>query len=194
MSEVGPTAPARPAADDDDDNEEVMWYGVNTASMQDEESDQSKASRAHNLVIKKGHLDGRPVRILLDSGATDNLIRPHLVSWNVLKTKHVKMVGFDGLSRPATEVIDCVASVDFESDLPGVGFTTVFTTWDLGLKNFDVILGKPWFHDFNPIIDWRSHAIVSIERRHDLPTNERQPAPWAKEAYVIKVSEVLPLH
>ncbi|ETV97972.1 hypothetical protein H310_09277 [Aphanomyces invadans] len=128
------------------------------------------------------------------AGATDNLIRPSLVSFDVLKTKHVTMVCFDGLSRPATEVTDCVASVDFESDLPGQGFTTIFTTRDLGPKNFDIIVGKPWFHDFNPVIDWRSHAIISIERRSGLPTYERQLAPGAQEAYVIKVSEVQPLH
>lgn len=192
MSEVESPAPAPPPADDDD--EEIMWYGVNTTSMQSDERAQATDARAHHLVIKKGYLDGRPVRILLDSGATDNLIRPHLVSWDVLKTKQVKMVGFDGLARPATEATDCIASVDFVSDLPGEGFTTVFTTWDLGPKNFDVILGKPWFHDFNPVIDWRSHAIVSIDRRQDLPTYDRQPAPWAKEAYVLKVSEVPPLH
>ncbi|OQR84345.1 hypothetical protein ACHHYP_13511 [Achlya hypogyna] len=120
-----------------DDDEEISTYGTFTAVTL------GPRAMVHKLLIEQGVFDDKPARILLDSGATDNLVRPALVT-HVSGHRRVKMEAFDCPARAPTEVGVCTSKVNL-ANAPGVEFECEFSTWDL-----------------NPVINWRTHKIESI--------------------------------
>ncbi|KAF4039828.1 hypothetical protein GN244_ATG07984 [Phytophthora infestans] len=62
-----------------------------------------KSEQKCNLFIKKGRINGRDVRILLDTGASTNMIKPGMAS-NVLLSRRLQAQRFDGTLTPATDV------------------------------------------------------------------------------------------
>ncbi|RHZ34647.1 hypothetical protein DYB37_011628, partial [Aphanomyces astaci] len=108
------------------------------------------------LMIKSGVINGKVVKILIDSGATNSLCRVGLGK-HVIRSKAVRISGYDGLMSPLTETRELKETVQIDT------FTfhdTQLTEWDLKDKAFDVILGQPWFKKHNPVIDWRKHDII----------------------------------
>ncbi|RHZ34653.1 hypothetical protein DYB26_012246, partial [Aphanomyces astaci] len=75
---------------------------------------------------------------------------------HVIRSKAVRISGYDGLMSPLTETRELKETVQIGT------FTfhdTQLTEWDLKDKAFDVIQGQPWFKKHNPVIDWRKHDI-----------------------------------
>ncbi|KAF0713732.1 Aste57867_4235 [Aphanomyces stellatus] len=109
----------------------------------------SKLRHREALMIKPGVMNGKPVKVLIDSGATNSLCRLGNGK-HVVRTKPVRLAGYDGaMSEPTRtrEVKKNVAiDVFFFKDTPMI-------EWDLKEKDFDVILGQPWFQQHNPVID-----------------------------------------
>jgi hypothetical protein len=139
---------------EDDEDEEIEVFETNTVR----ESSRASKGDANALMTKTGTLCGKSVRILVDSGATNIMCRPGLGK-NVLREKEVSVEGFDGYMTKPTVVNEVCETLKFD------GWTfkdLVMTEWDLGHKKIDVILGKPWFHQFNPQIDWIQHKVLSI--------------------------------
>ncbi|KAF0706182.1 hypothetical protein As57867_006777, partial [Aphanomyces stellatus] len=105
------------------------------------------AAPENKLMIVQGAIDGKSVRILIDCGASNLLCRPGLAK-KVIRSKEVQAEGFDGHCSGIKKVKEAAGTLCFGqwtfSDL-------IFTEWDLGKKDFDIILGKPWFFRFNPI-------------------------------------------
>ncbi|OWZ20975.1 Retroelement pol Polyprotein [Phytophthora megakarya] len=95
-----------------------------------------QAVNAHQLLAKKGKLNGTPVKILLDSDADHNVVRKGLVT-QVVRRKKAIAERFDGSVTDAQWVNE----------------------WDLPATH-DVILGKPWFSRFNPNINWCTHEVI----------------------------------
>ncbi|KAF1334823.1 Retroelement pol polyprotein, partial [Globisporangium splendens] len=96
-----------------------------------------EVARKINLFVVNGRIDGNDVHILIDSGASTNLIQR-----------------FDGrrTKKQANEVeASCqVQDKKFEA--------MQFTEWDLP-KSHDVIFDQSWFVEHNPIIDWRKQTF-----------------------------------
>ncbi|ETV66444.1 hypothetical protein H257_17112 [Aphanomyces astaci] len=118
----------------------------------------SQESGRAPLMIKSGIINGKVVNILIDSGATNSLCRVGLGK-NVIRSKAVRISGYDGLMSPLTETRELKETVQIGT------FTfhdTQLTEWDLKDKAFDVILGQPWFKKHNPVIDWRKHDGWSV--------------------------------
>ncbi|KAF0696175.1 Aste57867_13053 [Aphanomyces stellatus] len=110
-------------------------------------------------MIKSGVMNDTPVKVLIDSEATNSLCRLGL--WkHVVRTKTNRLAGYVGaMSKPTRtrEVKENVAiDVFFFKDTPMI-------EWDLKENDFDVILRQPWFQQHNPVIDWRKQTIVSME-------------------------------
>ncbi|RHY48826.1 hypothetical protein DYB30_010713 [Aphanomyces astaci] len=103
------------------------------------------------LMIKSGVINGKVVKILIDSGATNSLCRVGLGK-HVIRSKAVRISGYDGLMSPLTETRELKETVQIGT------FTfhdTQLTEWDLKDKAFDVILGQPWFKKHNPWMSMR---------------------------------------
>ncbi|CAK4940027.1 unnamed protein product [Aphanomyces euteiches] len=119
----------------------------------------SRDMKNQALMIKSGVMNGKVVKVLIDSGATNSLCRLGLGK-NVMRLKNT------------IEVKETI-HVDF--------FTfkdTVMTEWDLKDKAFDVILDQPWFRKFNPVINWRKHEIESIDDEVEVNTVSTSVPGW----------------
>ncbi|POM67648.1 Hypothetical protein PHPALM_16314 [Phytophthora palmivora] len=86
-----------------------------------------KSERKSNLFIKKGRVNGKDVRILLDTGASTNMIKPGLAS-TVLLSRRLQAQRFDGTLTPLTDV----KQVESPVSMDGYFFPTMeFVEWKL---------------------------------------------------------------
>ena len=132
-----------------------------------------------DLIIKAGVCDDKPCKILLDSGATCNIVKPgYLKRSTALKTFQVTR--FDGSSTVKKDVPEGIADIEFDGhvfrDMPVI-------EWPM--DHHDVILGKPWFTTFQPNINWRTHE-VKVEPSVDENASELSSAEFKRK---IKASE-----
>ncbi|KAF0747206.1 hypothetical protein AaE_007818 [Aphanomyces astaci] len=157
--------------DSEDDVEEVILGNNMDLAQQDSAEEESlnintaqQASQVptheNKLMIVHGALDSASVRILIDSGASNLLCRPGLAK-TVIRSKEVQAEGFDVLWHQESEG------------------NLILTEWDLGKKDFDVILGKPWFFRYNPAIGWCTHQILNR-------VNSSEVEPERIEGWMIK--------
>ncbi|GMF24400.1 unnamed protein product [Phytophthora fragariaefolia] len=112
------------------------------------------ADRFHQLLVKSRTVNGRCVKVLLDSGAGHNVIRKGLATPVVRRKKAVEE-RFDG-SVTSPQWLNKV-----QADMTLEGFVlndTFFSEWDSPVTH-DIVLGKPWFSRFNTVIDWRTHEV-----------------------------------
>ncbi|KAF1326506.1 Retroelement pol polyprotein, partial [Globisporangium splendens] len=146
-------------------------------------------TRKSNLFVVDGRVDGNDVRILIDSGASTNLIQRGLVK-KVLNTAVIEAQGFDG-RRTKKQVNEVEASCQVQDKK----FEAMqFTEWDLP-NSHDVIFGQPWFVKHNPIIDWRKQTFALPE---DTSVHERSGSEICskiknaeyEELFAVKVSAV----
>ncbi|ETV73096.1 hypothetical protein H257_11920 [Aphanomyces astaci] len=151
------------------DSAEEESLNINTAQ-------QAVPAQENKLMIVHGALDSTSVRILIDSGASNLLCRPGLVK-TVIRSKEVQAEGFDGHCSGIKKVKEVSGTLCFgQWTFPDL----ILTEWDLGKKDFDVILGKPWFFRCNPVIDWRTHQILNV--------NSSEVEPERIEGWMIKVT------
>ncbi|RLO12844.1 hypothetical protein DYB28_014390, partial [Aphanomyces astaci] len=154
--------------DSEDDVEEVILGNNMDLAQQDSAEEESlnintaqQASQVptheNKLMIVHGALDSASVRILIDSGASNLLCRPGLAK-TVIRSKEVQAEGFDGHCSGIKKVKEVSGTLCFgQWTFPDL----ILTEWDLGKKDFDVILGKPWFFRYNPAIGWCTHQILN---------------------------------
>ncbi len=112
----------------------------------------------HDLMIKDGIVNGQNVKILIDSGASNTICRSGLGE-NVVEEKPIRISGFDG--KPSKEP----NAKFYEETLEVDGYMykeTPMIEWNITDKDFDFILGQPWFRKHNPQIDWITQTIESV--------------------------------
>ena len=63
-----------------------------------------------DLIVKKGHLDDRAVNIMLDSGATSNVVKPGLLQ-RFLSEMAIQVTRFDGTNTNNKKVKKGVANI-----------------------------------------------------------------------------------
>ncbi|KAF0775983.1 hypothetical protein AaE_000317 [Aphanomyces astaci] len=137
---------------------------------------QAVPAQENKLMIVPGALDSTSVRILIDSGASNLLCRPGLAK-TVIRSKEVQAEGFDGHCSGIKKVKEVSGTLCFGQWMfPDL----ILTEWDLWKKDFDVILGQPWFFRCNPVIDWRTHQILNV--------NSSEVEPERIEGWMIKVT------
>ncbi|POM72700.1 Polyprotein [Phytophthora palmivora] len=109
-------------------------------------------------------MNGQAARVLIDSGAERNIVRPGLAQHYVEATK-VTSERFGGTTTPARTAQQCLETVCFA----GRAFNDVsLIEWEVS-SNQDVILGHPWLVQFNPIINWQTGVMRFPKQRvvHD---------------------------
>ncbi|KAI9919641.1 hypothetical protein PsorP6_017722 [Peronosclerospora sorghi] len=110
----------------------------------------------NELIRKKRSLGDARVKILIDSGANHNIIRPILGTY-MFQKKKIQAVRFDGLTT--TKKITNVFKKDIMME--GQVFKDItLTEWELPHQQ-DIILGKPWLVQYNHKIDWRTRMPYS---------------------------------
>ncbi|KAF0702428.1 hypothetical protein AaE_015933 [Aphanomyces astaci] len=98
---------------------------------------------------------------------------------NVIRNKSVRIAAYDNVWSPTTNAREVMETIKVDK----FSFKyTVLTEWDLKDKDFDDILGVPWFVKHNPVIDWRKSEITSIE--------EEVEANAMSTGWMVKVCEV----
>ncbi|KAG2508724.1 hypothetical protein JM16_008505, partial [Phytophthora kernoviae] len=112
-------------------------------------------SMFHQLLVKKGRVNGTLVKVLLGSGADHNVIRKGLAT-EVVRCKKAVTERFDDSVTAPQWINEVKASMMLEGIVP-VGM--LFSEWDLP-ETYGVILNKPWFSHFNLVIDWRTHEVT----------------------------------
>ena len=118
--------------------------------------------RSNELIRLDGKFESQDVRILLDSGANHNVVRPGLAT-DVIAEGQTQVERFDGSLTSVKKMKKCRGTVVAK----GMEFRDlVFTEWELP-QSHDVIFGKPWFTKYQPEINWRTHE-VSIPTRDDV--------------------------
>ncbi|OQR87778.1 hypothetical protein THRCLA_22908 [Thraustotheca clavata] len=105
----------------------------------------SATSQENELFIINGQVNGKSIRLLLDSGADHNILRRGLGSnphQSLTFKKFVKT---------------CALTACFSS----------LTERELSARDYDGILGKPWFCKWNPTIDWCRHILKAVDPSRD---------------------------
>jgi hypothetical protein len=109
------------------------------------------------LLVLHGELQGEPVQILIDSGASANFVNASLVekfAW----TTHTKAQSdavqlANGLVEGSRCVLpDAALSIGTYEDLDTFHVTR--------LSGHDVILGKVWLDRLNPVVDWTRNKLM----------------------------------
>ena len=108
------------------------------------------------LIKLPGFVGSTPAVVLVDCGATGNFISKSFASANGFRLAAspdtVQMA--NGHLQPADGVYRARISIGSYRDLLDLTATT--------LEGYDVILGMPWLHQFNPKVDWREHTLSFI--------------------------------
>ncbi|CAI5714125.1 unnamed protein product [Peronospora farinosa] len=188
--------------DEEDDQESIVYDRVTINAVEVRRksvaepiyivssSVQSDMPAQSRLLVRDGVIGGNSVNILIDSGASTNLIRPGLAS-KVLSEQKVQARRFDGTwtpSHPTKRVEDTIY-------IEGMEFPRMqFTEWDLP-DTHDLIFGQPWFTKYNPQIDWRTQQIQVATHTTfedvDVPTFQKKLKCGAyDEIYHLKVTNV----
>ena len=108
------------------------------------------------LLLFQGNLRGRPVRVLVDSGASANFVAAPVLeklklSWK--KKSHADMVKLaDGTVLSSDKLAYFPFSVSSYSDKDNFHILP-------SLEGFDLVLGMDWLRRVNPRVDWRSGII-----------------------------------
>ena len=124
-------------------------------------------------LILQGQCNGHPVVILIDSGATHDFVAQKFVSRQVPSEaksciRHTVQWA-DGRACVSDQRLPALISIGaYQEQRPLLVCT---------IEGYDVILGKPWLTDHNPLIDWRCHTVqlcvsapmVEVERPPMLP-------------------------
>ena len=132
----------------------------------------------------EGIIQGRAVRVLLDSGASANFVSDALVRELPLPTNELS-------DHVTVRVADGRSSVTTHSAVADLTVGTLqcrVTCIPTELPHYDIVLGKPWLTEFNPDVNWKLNAVslISSGTTHVLLGSNRSGLP----EYVISALEV----
>ncbi|KAG6613497.1 Retroelement pol Polyprotein [Phytophthora cinnamomi] len=89
-----------------------------------------------------------------------NAVKSERLASNVLLSRRLQAQRFDGTLTPATDVKHVEAPVSMD----GYFFSAIESVERKLPESHDVILGKPWFKDYNPQVDWQKEEVVIPDR------------------------------
>ena len=121
-----------------------------------------------SLIKLSGLVSGQSAVFLVDSGATGNFVNADFVKQHSLPSVLLPVQDIvtlaDGSQQAAGSMVRSapivIGSYQDQADLVS-----------LPLSGYDVILGMPWLHQYNPTIDWKQKTICfsdSRQRQHRL--------------------------
>ena len=166
---------------------ELESNGLQLDSIQTQKPEMRREPECRPLLKLRGALEGRPVSIMIDSGATSNFINTsfvaqHDLSQAAIAQRRVKLA--NGEAHVVRHAI-----VDASLTIDDVATIESFFIFPLS-SSHDIILGQPWLLKTNPNIDWQQRTISArskeVAKRDDEPTiADRAPngPPTSKNKY-----------
>lgn len=153
----------RPAADPNAPRERVgpapwpveLYYDAPAASKPRSASVCKLAASSGHLLVFSGTANAQPVRVLIDSGATEDFISMEFVRQYGIprqRCESLKVHLADGSTSTSAHICPRV-NIQIQGYQDSRDF--VVTT----LPSFDLILGTPWLQSHNPSIDWTTGAV-----------------------------------
>ncbi|CEG50108.1 retroelement pol polyprotein [Plasmopara halstedii] len=106
------------------------------------------SDNSSELIRKVAYIGGKQVKVLIDSGADHNIIRPHL-GQNLYQRRTVRAMRFDGSSTKKKSTNIFKDKIKMEGQ---VYKDVVLTESELTEQQY-IILGKPWLVQYIPRID-----------------------------------------
>ena len=130
-----------------------------------------------------GTMEGRVVRALGDSGATDNFVAKGLLKEDLHKGQEITQ-NADVMLADGTKVMGAVRR-------HGVKFIignceAMISAVEIPIEAFDLILGIPWLEDVQPEIDWATHEMT-IDCDVIRPVTLSHQAPYWEEKCKVSV-------
>ncbi|GMF15635.1 unnamed protein product [Phytophthora fragariaefolia] len=113
--------------------------------------------------IKTVYIADKPLRMLIDSGASHCILKDGVMDTTQMPIIQVSARGFDGGAQQRL-VPTCDLTVDCDSVICRVPFIFWPMTYD-----YDGILGRPWLEQCNPVIDWASQSLAFPGSNADQP-------------------------
>ncbi|KAF1313207.1 Retroelement pol polyprotein, partial [Globisporangium splendens] len=147
-------------AEEEDEEEEISMMRHEIVTNLDQLQLDNYSDR--DLVVKQGTCEGDNATIMLDSGATCNVVKPDFLK-QVTNKATIQVTRFDGTNTVKKKVNKGFVNVAFGERT----FRNVpVIEWPMN-NTHDVILGKPWFTKYQPLINWRTHDV-------EIPDTERK--------------------
>ena len=117
-------------------------------------------TNTRSLIKLRGTVKNQPAIFLIDSGATGNFINSAFVKTHSLPTKSLprpdSYYSADGSQQTAAEVTDStLVRIDSYSDK--------LDLVAVPLAGYDVILGMPWLHHYDPYIQWSTSTVTFVD-------------------------------
>lgn len=119
------------------------------------DTERTKRNVNNSLLTFRGAISHQEVSVLVDGGANGNFISEEAAKRLKLPTtdrKPFEVVYADGHS---TIHKSCVKKVPLKLQ----GFNSLIDLDIVGLRKFDIILGKTWLSQWNPEINWKDNTI-----------------------------------
>ena len=162
--------------------------GARAAALGASELTATMATAAVDPWEYQGLLDGRPVRVMLDSGAAANFLSARVAEEMglALLTPGTDKIGF--AQTPNGSTSECKATKLLSLRIGGHRDKIAFNA--TRLEGYEVILGQAWFRKHNPLINWRDGRTV-IQRQNDEVV--LHPKGSAAPAVEVVVSTPIPL-
>lgn len=114
----------------------------------------TKHHHARRLLSFIGAVNGRPARILIDGGAEGNVISSAFCKNNTVTltpSTPIPIVLPNGSSTLShNQASFLLERQGYENNVSAIVYN---------LQKYDLILGKPWLTEINPIIDWRTNSL-----------------------------------
>ena len=103
----------------------------------------------------RGQCNGRPASFLVDSGATHDFVAQRFVdsenSAESVRCRSHTVWMADGRACPTTQ--------ELSGRLQLGAFSEERLLLVCPFEGYDVVLGKPWLTDHNPLVDWKCHTV-----------------------------------
>ena len=113
---------------------------------------------ASPLLLLLGYSNGKAVKVLLDCGASRDFIGLHCLARLKAPTSELATSMRVKLADGSISTTSTCAQLSYSLDSWDDSRTFVATSLHDGI---DIILGKPWFAQFNPAIDWTANTVLS---------------------------------
>jgi transposase InsO family protein len=115
------------------------------------------AADPHSLLVLSGKYKGHFLRVLVDSGASSDFISTSAVTRLRLAPQELAEAIRVRLADGSLSTTDHSASFPFTLST----FTEERDYIVTSLQGYDIILGKPWLSQHNPVINWTTNTVTS---------------------------------
>ncbi|KAF1314711.1 Retroelement pol polyprotein, partial [Globisporangium splendens] len=117
----------------------------------------------NELVRMPAKRNGKDIVVMFDSGATDNIIKPGTIN-TLTEEMRIKVNRFDGTSTTT----QTTRKGEVVVEICGRKFKIPVMEWKMGDAQ-DLTLGKPFYHWYDPQINYRTHEVFFKPEEDTIP-------------------------